>query len=311
VENEIRYLITPINEILTIEKGKTFAHVNFQGNAIQTDSETIEIKTIPIGESADADLEVTSNYAKNPTAQLALTIPQEKFNAESEYIGAIQLVDFNGNPIILGEDLQVNIATSDLGIIETRDTFTIPAGKSYIEFPISTIKDGNVKITASGKGIVAAKSDILVKTLVTKLKISIGSVSEPIMMEQPTQMKIYVDDEEDNSVGGATIRIVSADSTITPEVLTTSDDGSATIQFNAQKSPKMSLQILASAEGYTEDSKAIEFQVTEPIVEKKTELPEWIIYGAIAGVISIAGGIFAFLRNPKKKMQEDEDEIYD
>jgi hypothetical protein len=311
VENEIRYLITPINEILTIEKGKTFAHVNFQGNAIQTDSEAIEIKTIPIGESADVDLEVTSNYAKNPTAQLALTIPQGKFNAESEYIGTIQLVDFNGNPIVLGENLQVKIATSELGIIEVQDALTIPAGKSYMEFPISTIKDGDVKITLSGKGIIAAESDILVKTLVTKLKISIGSVSEPIMIEQPTQMKIYVDDEEDNSVGGATIRVVSADSTISPEVLTTSDDGSATIQFNAQKSPKMSLQILASAEGYTEDSKAIEFQVTEPIMEKKTELPDWIIYGAIAGVVAIAGGIFAFLRNPKKKIQEDEDEIYD
>ncbi|WKT57611.1 hypothetical protein QVH35_09715 [Candidatus Nitrosotenuis chungbukensis] len=30
VENEIRYLLTPINEILTIEKNKTFSHVNFQ-----------------------------------------------------------------------------------------------------------------------------------------------------------------------------------------------------------------------------------------------------------------------------------------
>jgi len=311
VENEIRYLITPINEILTIEKGKTFAHVNFQGNAIQTESESIEIKTIPIGESADADLEVTSNYAKNPTAQLALTIPHKKFNADGEYFGAAQLVDFNGNPIILGEDLQVKMATSELGIIETKDALVIPAGKSYVEFPISTIKDGDVKITASGKGIVGAESEVMVKTSVTKLKISIGSVSEPIMLEQPTQMKIYVDDEEDNSVGGATIRVVSADSSISPEVLTTSDDGSATIQFNAQKSPKISLQILASAEGYTEDSKAIEFEVTQPIIEKKTELPDWIVYGAIAGVIAIGGGIFAFLRNPKKKAQEDEDEIYD
>jgi hypothetical protein len=311
VENEIRYLITPINEILVIEKGKTFAHVNFQGNAIQTESEVIEIKTIPVGESADMDLEVTSNYVKNPTAQLALIIPNKKFNANNEYAGVAQLVDFNGNPIILGDDLQVKVAASELGIIEAQDALIIPAGKSYAEFPISAIKDGMTTLTATGKGIVAAKSDIVVKTLVTKLKISIGSVPEPIIPQQPTQMKIYVDDEEDNSVGGATIRIVSADSTISPEVITTNDDGSATIQFNAQKAPKVSLQILASAEGYTEDSEAIEFQVSQPIEEKKTELPEWIIYGAIAGVIAIAGGIFAFLRNPKKKMQEDEDEIYD
>ncbi|MEM2159950.1 MAG: hypothetical protein QXN55_03235, partial [Candidatus Nitrosotenuis sp.] len=146
----------------------------------------------------------------------------------------------------------------------------------------------------------------------TKLKISLGSVEEPVLMDKPTQMKIYVDDEEENSVGGATIRIVSTDSSVTPEVLTTSDDGSATIQFNALKSPRMSLQILASAEGYTEDSKAVEFQVAEVVETKKTELPDWVIYGAIAGVVAIGGGIFAFLRDPKKKkLQEDEDEIYD
>jgi hypothetical protein len=124
-------------------------------------------------------------------------------------------------------------------------------------------------------------------------------------------MKIYVDDEDANSVSGATLRIVSSDSSVTPGVVTTNDDGSATIHFNAKKSPKISLQILASAEGYSEETKNVEFDVTETIEVKKTELPEWIIYGAIAGVIAIGGGIFAFLRDPKRKKQEDEDEIYD
>ncbi|MEM2160290.1 MAG: hypothetical protein QXN55_04975, partial [Candidatus Nitrosotenuis sp.] len=212
VENEIRYLIMPINEILTIEKGKTFAHVNFQGNAIQSDSESIPIKTVPIGESADGDLEISNNYVKNPTAQLEITVPQTRFNSEHEYQGTVQLVDFNGNPIILNDDLQVKLATTELGTVEVPDSITIPSGKSYIEFPISTIKDGETKIIASGKGIVGAESDVSVKTLVTKLKISLGSVEEPVLMDKPTQMKIYVDDEEENSVGGATIRIVSTDS---------------------------------------------------------------------------------------------------
>lgn len=311
VENEIRYLITPINEILAIEKGKTFAHVNFQGNAIQSDSETIPIKTVPIGESADVDLEVSNSYAKNPTAQLTVIVPQTKLSADREYVGAVQLIDFNDNPIILGSDLRVSLAASELGILEIPDFVTIPAGKSFVEFPISTTKDGETSIAASGKGIVGAESNISVKTLVTKLKISLGSVAEPVLFEQPTQMKIYVDDEDDNSVGGAKVRIVSADSTVTPEIVTTSADGSATVQFNAKKADKMSLQILASAEGYSEDSEQVEFAVTQVVEAKKTELPDWIIYGAIAGVIAIGGGIFAFLRDPKRKQQEDEDEIYD
>ncbi|MBI5697570.1 MAG: hypothetical protein HZC29_03550, partial [Thaumarchaeota archaeon] len=312
VENEIRYLITPINEIVTIEKSKTFAHVNFQGNSIQSENEDIiPIKTVPIGESADVDLEVSNSYAKNPTAKLFIAIPQNRLNSDHEYTGSVQLVDFNDNPIVLGSDLQVKLATSELGVLEIPDSVMIPAGKSYSEFSISTIKDGEAKITANGKGIVKAESDITVKTLVTKLKISVGSVVEPVLLDQPTEMKIYVDDEEENSIGGATLRIVSADSSISPEVITTSDDGSATIRFNPQKSPRIALQVLASAEGYSEDSERFEFEVTEAVETKKTELPDWVIYGAIAGVVAIGVGIFAFLRDPKRKKQEDEDEIYD
>lgn len=310
VENEIRYLITPINEIVTIEKSKTFAHVNFQG--IQSENEDIiSIKTIPIGESADAGLEVSNNYVKNPTAKLAVIMPQKIMNSEHDYTGVVQLVDFNDNPVVLSGDLRVKLGASELGTIEIPDSVIIPAGKSYSEFTVTALKDGDVKIIADSKGIVSAESDIMVKTLVTKLKISVGSVVEPVMPEQPTEMKIYVDDEENNSVGGATLRISSIDSSITPAVVTTSDDGSAIIHFNAQKVPRISLEIFASAEGYTGETKKIEFTVNEIVEVKKTELPEWVIYGAIAGVIAIGGGIFAFLRDPKRKKQEDEDEIYD
>ncbi|NDB88946.1 MAG: hypothetical protein EB164_08565 [Thaumarchaeota archaeon] len=310
VENEIKYLITPINEILTITKGNTFAHVNFQGDTMSDD--TIPIKTIPIGESSNANLEISNTFKRNPTAQLSMSMPQNHMGSKHEYVGAVQLADFNGNPIVSDQNLQVKLGTSNLGIVQTPDFITIPAGKSYAGFTISTIKDGSTRISASSNGIVEAHSDIEVKTPVTKLKISVGGVDEPIFVEQTKQMKIYVDDEADNSVGGATVRVVSQDSKISPEIITTDDDGAATIEFNAQKSPKISLQILASAEGYTNDDKSIEFQVSENTETKKTELPDWMIYGAIAGVIAIGGGVFAFLRDPKKrKSQEDEDEIYD
>ena len=310
VENEIKYLITPINEILTITKGNTFAHVNFQGDTMSDD--TIAIKTIPIGESANANLEISNTFKRNPTAQLSITIPQNHMGSKHEYVGAVQLVDFNGNPIVSDQNLQVKLGTANFGIVQIPDFITIPAGKSYADFIIDTIKDGSTRVSASSNGIVEVHYDIEVKTLVTKLKISIGGVDEPIFVEQTKQMKIYVDDEADNSVGGATVRVVSQDSKISPEIITTDDDGAATIQFNAQKPPKVSLQILASAEGYTNDDKSIEFQVSENVVTKKTELPDWMIYGAIAGVIAIGGGVFAFLRDPKKKKSlEDEDEIYD
>ena len=312
VENEIRYLITPINEIVTIEKSKTFAHVNFQGNTIQSDDEDLmTIKTVPIGESADTGLEAQNIFAKEPTAKLAITLPNSIVNPQKEYTGMVQIVDFNDNPVILNNDLRVKLSTAELGMVQTPENILVPAGKSYVEFPITTAdKTGETRIVATSKGIVASESDIEVKTLATKLKISFGSVVEPVTLETPTELKIYVDDETQNSVSGATIKIISADSAITPDVITTDAEGVATIQFNAQKAPKMALEILASAEGYSEDSQTIEFDVTGTPEATRTELPQWIIYAAIGGVVAIGGGVFAFLRKPKKQA-EDEDEIYE
>ncbi len=312
VENEIRYLITPINEIVTIQKANTFAHVNFQGNAIQSENEDMmEIKTVPIGESADVRLEAQNAFAKEPTAKLAISISQKVMNQNGDYSGMIQVIDFHDNPVVLNNDLRVKLASSDIGMLEMPESIMIPAGRSYVEFPISTTdKVGAVKILANGKGIVESESEIEVKTLATKLKISFGSVIEPVVLEAPTELKIYVDDESQNGVGGATIKVISSDSAITPNVITTDAQGIATVQFNAQKAPKIALEILASAEGYSEDTKTVEFAVDGAVENARTELPPWIIYAAIGGVVAIGGGIFAFLRKPKK-IQEDEDEIYE
>ncbi|QLH09013.1 hypothetical protein [Candidatus Nitrosotenuis sp. DW1] len=85
VENEVRYLLTPINEIMTIEKNRTFSHVNFQGSMIQSDDqETITIKTVPIGESADVGLEIQNTFVKEPTAKMRFDIPFEKLNADEK-----------------------------------------------------------------------------------------------------------------------------------------------------------------------------------------------------------------------------------
>lgn len=312
VENTIRYLVTPINEILAIEKGKTYSHVTFLGNSIQSDDQkAITIKTIPIGESADPSLETQNIFEKEPTAKLKILTPYQTLNPDNiRHVGIIQLFDFRDNPITLSEDLKVKMSPSELGIITIPDYITIPMGHSYAEFPIDTKgKEGLVTLDVTAKGIVGAKEELEAKSPVTKLKVSIGSVNEPLQVDQPTELKIYVDDEEQNSVGGATLRVVSDDSSISPNVVTTSNDGSAVIKLNAKQAPKMSLQVLASAEGFTGEEKTFEFEVSPVVDESKTELPEWVIYAGVGAVVAIGAGMFLGLRKPKK--QEDEDEIYD
>jgi hypothetical protein len=314
VENEVRYLIRPINEILTIEKGKSFSHVSFLGNSIQSENqEKITIETIPIGESADADLEVENIFDKEPTAKLMVALPFDTVNPDNvKYTGVIQLHDFRDNPVTIYEDLRVKLTPSELGLVDVPDYVTIPKGLSYVEFPVETKgKTGSTILDASAKGIVGAQTEILAESPATKLKISLGSIQEPLPIDQPIELKIYVDDEEQNSVGGVTLRIVSSDSSITPDTVTTSDDGSAIIKLNAKQAPKTALQILASAEGYSEEQTTFEFDVSGTSSVEKTTLPDWIIYGGIGGVVAVVGGMVFFLKKPKKITEEDEEELYE
>ncbi|MFY9301052.1 MAG: hypothetical protein WAO91_07675 [Candidatus Nitrosotenuis sp.] len=310
VENPIRYLITPINEILTIEKERTYSHVVFQGNTIQAENqESITINAIPIGESADAKLEATNTYEKKPTAKLELSIPFGVLNTNgNEYIGTVQMTDFHGNPITAFDDQRVKFTPSELGLAEIPDSVVIPKGMSSANFVVKT-KDNNGQftLTANANGIVGDAAEIETKSVVTKLKISIGSVVEPIPVDQQTELKIYVDDEHANAMNGVTVKVISNDASVTPDTVTTSADGSATIQFNPKQSPKASLQILAYAQGFDEEQKTFDFAVASTSEDTKNEIPQWIIYTGVGAVAAIVAGMVFVLRKPKLQLEDDEE----
>jgi hypothetical protein len=312
VENENRYLLAPINSIVSIEKNKTFSHLLFQGNAIQEQDKMITISAIPIGESADVGLEAKNDFEIKPTAQLRTYVPFETLNSENvRYTGIIQVLDFYDNPIIRTSDLRVKISPSEFDKVDIPEYVTIPAGASYAAFPMETNGDTSaISFVASSKGLVSGSKEVDVKSQITNLKISIGSVIEPIPAEQPTVLTVYVDDEYQNAVDGVTLRVLSDDSSVSSQTVRTNADGSATIQFSPKQAPKMSLQILASAEGYSEEQESFEFAVSGVVEENKTILPEWMIYGGIGGIAAIVGGVIYFLKKPKKQL-EDEDELYE
>lgn len=310
VENPIKYLITPINEILTIEKDRTFSHVVFQGNTIQAgNQESITIRAIPIGESADARLEATNTYEKKPTAKLDLSIPFGILNTNgNEYIGTVQMTDFNGNPIIAFDDQRVKFTPSEFGLADVPDYVTIPKGTSSANFVVKT-KDNNglFTLTANANGIVGDAAEIETKSVVNKLKISIGSVIEPIPVDQQTELKIYIDDEHANAMNGVTVKVISDNASVTPDTVTTSADGSATIQFNPKQSPKTSLQILAYAQGFDEEQKTFDFAVASTSEDTKNEIPQWIIYTGVGAVAAIVAGMIFILRKPKLQLEDDEE----
>jgi rhamnose utilization protein RhaD (predicted bifunctional aldolase and dehydrogenase) len=106
------------------------------------------------------------------------------------------------------------------------------------------------------------------------------------------------------------VKVISSDSSVTPDTVITQQDGSAVIKFKPKQTPKTSLQILAFAEGYSEEQKTFDFDVQPSLEEKKTEIPQWVIYAGVGIVAAIAAGMIFVLRKPKKTL-EDEEDIYE
>ena len=85
--------------------------------------------------------------------------------------------------------------------------------------------------------------------------------------------------------------------------------------FTAFEGPDISFDIIATAEGYAEgqDIFTVNVDAPEKIFDSiDLELPEWIIYIVIGGVLMVGVVVFMFLKKSKTNLEEeweDEEEL--
>ena len=324
VEDKAKYLLLPINELVEIEKGKTFAHSNFPSESFATsDVDPVMMEAIPVGVSAQESLKAVSSYERNPSSQVQIILPYSEIDANSNvpYTGIVQLVDLTGNPIIVSNDLKIKIESvlpegAD-EIVQTPRFATINEGSTYTEFDITPFgMIGSSVMKANANGVVGTEVDFETRSFLTQLSISTGVVNEPLVPGETIELRIYVDDEYLESVPGASLKIVSdGHGTVTPLNIQTESDGSAKIHFTPSRNhDTMTLQIFAAAEGYVEDQKTFEYIINSEGSGSALELgvPDWIVYIGIAIIVVIVAVMFLFLKKPKRTAdEEDEIELFE
>ena len=320
VENDVKYLLTPVNELVEISKGRTFTNAKFHNDSFGTaDKKKVLIEAIPIGISADDDLKSVASFEKDPSSMVKIILPYNEMDASTErtYNGIVQLTDFNNNPIQTSRNLQVKINSTNSELIDIPRFVDIEAGNSFGIFSIDTNGEiGESMISANVNGVIGSQQEFKTKSFLTNLKISTGSVNEPVTPNEPVELKLYVDDQYLESVEGASLKIVSdSNTTVTPTNIKTEKDGSAKVHFTARPDvPTISLQIFATAEGYVDEQRTFEFSVdtNNPSNFQVLELgfPDWIVYIGIAAILVIVTVIVIFLKKPKQ-LPEDEYEVYE
>ena len=315
-----KYLVTPTNGLIEIVKDSTFTFTQLRSDSfdVSVDESTIELIVEPIGEKANYDLEGSKIFVSKPSSQLKVTLPLGKINAEHhENVGIIQLVDLQGNPVLPKFNVKSKIVSSQNSILQIIDDSMITVGSSYATFPIRTTGSvGDSIISASAKGVHGTSTTIHAASSQTQLQVSTGGLSSEIPVNEPVEFKLFVDDENLDSVSGASIKIISDESVaITPEVVRTGSDGSAIVSLTAFEGPDISFELIATAEGYAEgkDSFVVNVDAPEKIFDEiNLELPEWIIYIVIGGILMVGVVVFMFLKKSKTTSEEEweeEDEL--
>jgi len=214
-------------------------------------------------------------------------------------------------------DVKSKIVSSEEKIIQIIDDAVIPSGISYAKFPILTTGSiGQSTIFASAQGVVGTELDLTTSSSLNQLKIFTSGLSDQIPADQQIEIKLFVDDENAESVSGASVKIITDEnSLVIPDVIKTNSDGSAIFSLTAFEGPNISFDIIATAEGYAEgkDTFTVNVDTSQRMFDAiDLELPEWIIYIIIGGILMVGVIVVMFLKKSNTDLEEeweDEEEI--
>ena len=316
LKHDSKYLVTPTNGIIEIKKDTTFAFSKLHSDSftITEDENMMDLKVVPIGEGADLSLETEKTFVTQPSSKMIVILPLDEINANHENnLGIVQIVDLQGNPIIPSFDVKSKIISSEENIAQVINDAVIRAGVSYATFPIETTGSvGDSIISASAKGVIGTEEMITTGSSLTQLKIFTSGLNELIPVDQPVEFKLFIDDENAESVSGASIIIeTDGNSLVSPDVIRTGPDGSAIVRLTATNGPSVSLNLIATAEGYSEGKDTLTINVDSPdktLNAVDLQLPEWIVYVIIAAIFLIGVLVVLFLKKSKAPVEEEWEE---
>jgi hypothetical protein len=313
LDSNLKYLITPSNSLMEIKKGDTFALATLQSDSFSNENEQeIDLEISPIGEGADLSLSSSQSFESQLSSKLTVMIPATKINIENKQgVGIIQLVDLQGNPVPASKDIKAKISSSDREIAFA-DNFVIKKGSSFTEFPIDILGTvGSSIISVSAKGLLGDEAEITAASSASSLSIFTSGLVEPIPVNSEIQVKVFVDDEDAESIAGAKIAIMpNENATTSVDLVRTGPDGSAIFGVTALTGPEITIDFTVQAEGYTDGEDSIDIIVDyDPATASlaNVNLPPELVYIIIGGIVVVIIIVVLFLKKSKETLDEEEE----
>jgi len=314
LEKDTKYILNPVNDVLEIKKNHSFASANFLSDSFNVaEGDPITVTAVPIGVEAELSLEASTSFASQISSSIEIELPFKNLDANSQvpYNGIVQLRDQLGNPSSASKDVRINLNLDGAKIIDIPEYVTISQGNSYATFPISSNgQNGDATIGANVKGLQGSETKISTVSNEPKLKIFADGITTPLNIGKPTALKIFIDDENAASVPGAMIKFVTPPGvTVSPANTRTDETGMANVDITANEGKLVSIDILASASGYSDGKESFDYTVAGSSANSVAlGLPEWVVYVGVAAMIGIAAVVVVFLKKPKSETSENEED---
>ena len=314
LDEDAKYILNPVNEVIEIQKNHAFASANFHSDSFDIGSDDrIVVDAVPIGIEADLQLESSTSFASQISSSIQVMLPFENLDAQSEvaYNGIVQLKDLLGNPSTATKDLRIQLGLDGANIVNIPEQVIISQGSSYATFPISANgQKGDASIDASIKGVIGTQTKISTTSNDPKLKIFVEGIETSLNIGEPAELTVFVDDDSANSVPDASVKFVTdAGVTISPSNTRTDETGSVTVDVTVNEGDLVTIQILASASGYSDGKQSFDYAVdgsSQSVLE--LGLPDWVLYVGVAAMVGIGAVLVVFLKKPKAGSDEEDDE---
>ena len=163
-DNGVQYLIQPINELAEIAPDATFASLQVRSSQFSPLESTADISAIPVGVNSDPVLKVQSKFHmiffSSITGNVIFPFQSVIGFSMPHHIGAVQLTDMFGNPLLASEDATIALSSSRGGSIQVPSVM-IPKGKSFATFDIATSSRAeSLTVSAYADGIRSTSAEL-------------------------------------------------------------------------------------------------------------------------------------------------------
>ena len=318
LDEDLKYLVTPTNSLIELSKGTTFSFATLQGDSFSLESgDLVNLGVSPIGERA-ASFTSMQNFESQLSSKLVVLLPTDSVNIENigaenkQGAGTIQMVDLQGNPIPASKNIKVKIVSSDRDVVVVDDSVIIKQGNSFAEFSFSVPGiQGSSTISATAKGVVGDEAQLTASSTASSLSVFTSGLVEPIPVNREIQVKVFVDDDDAESIAGARISITpNENATTTVDVIRTGPDGSATFGITALTGPEISIDFIVQAEGYIDGSDTLDIIVDYDPNDgslANVNLPTELVYVIIGGIVVVVIIVVLFLKKSKEPMEDEEE----